>query len=441
MNDFDTYIISWLKKLPTDIPYSTHVKPPCKKRPCDAGPPSPPPSHHNTGWMHPSTPQNKKRRLESVPSLPAPPDNHVDEDPNEETPRQEGPYSISETDDSSSHTSNRSSPSKTFSKLSLNPDGLEEKQLDFLDSRLPDSLVQLATDMEEIGMGDRVIPDYLETELTELQKSSKAHGLFRPRMFDKSPEQPKRFLPHLHHKLQLDAIIQLLGDAKDCNDMEDDEAGWNNLVHTPLLKAAFYGNTPRGRQLDGFRPCTSASILPAYRIKGSSGKKVDYVFHFDPEKDSCQPETVDAINTWRAALTDNSINHTPYAPLRRFPISVSIETKPGGMSTRKAQLQMGVWHAAQWRHLYKLAGANLQALPFIPAILVYGHDWVFVASTYENGKTTLWTGGTFGSTLRLLSTFQVIAGIQRLRTWAMEVFWPWYKTYVLRVTTPVSAPT
>lgn len=111
------------------------------------------------------------------------------------------------------------------------------------------------------------------------------------------------------------------------------------------------------------------------------------MFHFDPEKDSCQPETVDATNTWRAALTDNSINHTPYAPLRRFPISVSIETKPGGMSTRKAQLQMGVWHAAQWRHLYKLAGTNLQALPFIPAILVYGHDWVFVASTYENGKT------------------------------------------------------
>jgi hypothetical protein len=26
--------------------------------------------------------------------------------------------------------------------------------------------------------------------------------------------------------------------------MEDDEAGWNNLVHTPLLKAVFYG-TPR----------------------------------------------------------------------------------------------------------------------------------------------------------------------------------------------------
>lgn len=162
MNDFDRNIILWLKTLPTDISYPAHVKPPCEKRSHDAGPPSPPPSHHNAGWMHPSTPQNKKRRLEGVPSLPAPPDTHVDEDPNEETPRQEGSHSVSGTDDSSSHTSNRSSPSKTFSKLSLNPDGLEEKQLDFLDSRLPDSLVQLATDVEEIGMGDRVIPDYLE---------------------------------------------------------------------------------------------------------------------------------------------------------------------------------------------------------------------------------------------------------------------------------------
>lgn len=44
--------------------------------------------------------------------------------------------------------------------------------------------------------------------------------------------------------LQLDAIIQLLGHAKDCNDTEDDEARWNNLVHTPLCKAVFYGNTP-----------------------------------------------------------------------------------------------------------------------------------------------------------------------------------------------------
>jgi hypothetical protein len=43
--------------------------------------------------------------------------------------------------------------------------------------------------------------------------------------------------------------------------MEDDEAGWNNLVHTPLLKAVFYGNTPRGRQLDGFRPWY---IIPSY---------------------------------------------------------------------------------------------------------------------------------------------------------------------------------
>ncbi|KAF4977193.1 hypothetical protein FZEAL_6255 [Fusarium zealandicum] len=297
--------------------------------------------------------------------------------------------------------------------------------------------------MEDIGMGDRVVPEYLESEMTELQKSSKAYGSFKSRMFDKSVgEDPKRYLPHLHHQLKLAEVIQLVGGAKDCNDMEDDEAGWNNLVHTPLLKAVFYGNTPRGSQLDGFRPCTSASILPGYRIKRASGTRVDYVFHFDPKKDDCQPQTTDAINEWRASLTDNSINHTSYAPLRPLPISVSIETKPGGMSTRKAQLQMGVWHAAQWRHLYKLAGANLKELPFIPGIVVYGHEWIFVASAYDNSKTTLWTSGSFGSTLRLLSTFQVVAGIQRLRTWAIEVFWPWYKTHVLNVPTPpVSAPT
>jgi hypothetical protein len=111
--------------------------------------------------MHPSTPTNKKRRLEGVPVLSAPADAHIEEDPNEETPRQEA-RSISETDDTGSHTSNRSSPSKTFSKLSLNPDGLEERQLDFADTTVPPALVQLANEMDEIGMGDRVIPEYLQ---------------------------------------------------------------------------------------------------------------------------------------------------------------------------------------------------------------------------------------------------------------------------------------
>ncbi|KNB04692.1 hypothetical protein FOXG_22420 [Fusarium oxysporum f. sp. lycopersici 4287] len=456
MNDFNHSIISWLEGVPTDFSCTgAHLTPKehpnSKKRPYfDSDRPlSPPPSQDHTQdifpgtdlalEMQPSTPSNKRRKLGGVPILAAHAvdvnnDDNNDDEANEETPRQDGPRSVNDSNNSSrqsSHASNHSSPSKIFSSLSLNPDGLEEKQLDLLDPRIPDTLALLSNEMDDIGTGDRVIPEYLESEISDLQKSTPAYGSFKPRVFDKPTGEGlplKRYLPHLHHELRLAEVMQLVGDAKDCNDMEDDEAGWNNLVHTPLLKAAFYGKTPRGRQLDGFRPCTSAGILPAYRMKASQGKKVDYVFHLDPEKDDNQPQTMEAIKEIRGVLTDSSINHTSYAPLRPLPISVSIETKRGGASARKAQLQMGVWHAAQWRHLYKLAGDDLQKLPFIPGILVHGHEWIFVASTYHNGKTTLWTSGSFGSTLRLLSTFQVIAGIQRLRTWALEVFWPWYVT-------------
>ncbi|KAM5527969.1 hypothetical protein FOXYSP1_19843 [Fusarium oxysporum f. sp. phaseoli] len=48
---------------------------------------------------------------------------------------------------------------------------------------------------------------------------------------------------------------------------------------------------------------------------------------------------------------------------------------------------MATWQAAQWKHLEKLAGDNLDKLPFIPGILIQGHKWIFVASTFSNGKT------------------------------------------------------
>jgi hypothetical protein len=42
-----------------------------------------------------------------------------------------------------------------------------------------------------------------------------------------------------------------------------------------------------------------------------------------------------------------SVNHTDFQPLKATPIVLSIETKPGSNSD-VAELQMGVWHAAQW---------------------------------------------------------------------------------------------
>ncbi|KAL2669759.1 hypothetical protein Neosp_015204 [[Neocosmospora] mangrovei] len=260
-----------------------------------------------------------------------------------------------------------------FSTLGLYPSGVDRKQLDVDDPDVPNALADFCIEMETIATGGSVVPGQIEPALGAASSS----------------------IPDGDYRLTLDEVMQFVGDAKDCHDMEQEEAG----------------------------------------------KRVDYVFNLDPSKDGDQSTAKDEALNLRRTLTDNSINHTSYPPLRAHPLSVSIETKRSGESEQKAQLQMGVWQAAQWKLLSALAGDDLRQLPFIPGIFIHGHEWKFVATSYRDGKTTLWTGGTFGSTETPLKTFQAIAGVRRLRAWSLEVFWPWYKTYVLKIpTTFISVP-
>ncbi|RMJ01445.1 hypothetical protein BHE90_017164 [Fusarium euwallaceae] len=494
MSNSDSRVLTWLDSVPDDLLYARtrsafQEQAYSRKRPHPDSPAplSPPTSQRErarriplerklVSKMLPMTPSNKRRKVgrQLMPGEDASPCD------NDETPTQPNRGAASSLRDSetsslsyqSSHASNNSSPSKMFSALGLYPSGVDRKQLDVDDPDVPVSLAELCIEMETIATGSRVVPKYLEPEISHLKTSARTFSLFRPGVFDPlvnattstetTPGVASDSLPAGHHKLTLDEIVQFVGDARDCHDMEQEEAGWNNLVHTPLLRAVFYGKSPRGRQLDGFCPCTSASILSGYRISSFHGKKVDYVFHLDPSKDSDQPAIENAALELRRTLTDNSINHTSYPPLRSHPLSVSIETKRSGESEQKAQLQMGVWQAAQWKLLSELAGDDLHKLPFIPGIFIHGHEWKFVATSHQNGKTvsnllylvvslkdlqansyvwTLWTGGTFGSTETPLKTFQAIAGVRRLRAWSLEVFWPWYKAYVLKApTTSISAP-
>lgn len=41
-------------------------------------------------------------------------------------------------------------------------------------------------------------------------------------------------------------ILSTVNDAKECLSLDYDEAGWNSLVHTPLLHLAHYGYGFRG---------------------------------------------------------------------------------------------------------------------------------------------------------------------------------------------------
>lgn len=52
----------------------------------------------------------------------------------------------------------------------------------------------------------------------------------------------------------LDEILQIVAKAKEAANLKQDEAGWNNLVHTPILEVALYGRQGWGKELAGFCP-------------------------------------------------------------------------------------------------------------------------------------------------------------------------------------------
>lgn len=161
----------------------------------------------------------------------------------------------------------------------------------------------------------------------------------------------------------------------------------------------------------------------------------------------------------------SSVNHTDFAPLQLSPIVLSIETKKSGKDLDTAQLQMGIWHAAKWSFLRPAVLLSLQArqaqstpdestpsaaqnlqqqqeqerqvdealarLGFLPGVIVQGHKWMLVLSTREHLKTVLWVEQQFGSTHRILETYQVIAGLRELAAWGRDTYLPWFRENIL----------
>ncbi|KAH6972630.1 hypothetical protein EDB80DRAFT_596143 [Ilyonectria destructans] len=378
--------------------------------------------------MAPGTP--KKRKTDTI---------IADADLNDATPRPRpstlyhgdvsDTASLSSQSQSRTPASGRSSPTKLYPFLPLDPDGLEIMPMDLDHADMPDSLARLVEDIEAIGAGQQVVHASLKVSITQLKAASRSFSSFRDSVYTtdhdnpSSPASPERFLQD---------ILKIVADAYNCQLLEQDETGWNHLVHTPLLDAIL------NRQLEtsnlvSFTPCMAASIIPAYRINSVPGTRVDYAMCVNPDYDA-QPGVRNAIQDLRRNSREASVNHTGFAPLRNRLASVSIETKRYGGHERKAEFQLGIWQSAQWKLLSEKAGPDVpELLSFIPGIVVQGHEWKLVATTYKGGKTKLWTSRLFGSTQTALGTFQIVAGVARLRRWSTEEYWPWYKAHVLRL--------
>lgn len=185
---------------------------------------------------------------------------------------------------------------------------------------------------------------------------------------------------------------------------------------------------------------TTAKIINQYLPSASPTKMVDFSLFLAPDTapiSAANTAALQAIQSLRRVLPCNVINHTDFPPLRNRPIALSIETKRrGGGEQQEADLQIGIWHAAQWKFLSRLvsdAGGDLDTLPFLPAIIVRGHEWSFAATTREGQKTVLWLERNFGSTTSALGVYSIVWGLQRLAAWAEDVYWPWFKQNALGI--------
>lgn len=154
---------------------------------------------------------------------------------------------------------------------------------------------------------------------------------------------------------------------------------------------------------------STAGIIKEYVPCSASGKKVDFCIYVDPSY-SATSESSHQISTLRRTLPLHSINITDLEAVNKTPIAVSIETKRANAALDQAELQIGVWQAAQWNMLealvtqrvarsatalggqgaggveHKVAEA-LERLPFLPALIVHGHEWKLAATTREGKKT------------------------------------------------------
>ncbi|KAJ2893195.1 hypothetical protein MKZ38_008924 [Zalerion maritima] len=286
-----------------------------------------------------------------------------------------------------------------------------------------------------------------------------------------------------------DEIKVILYAAEQCANEELAENSWNFKVHLALLQSIFrepFQTDEVALPFDAIE-CTAA-YPDRYFITGASrAHRVDLCVYMDPVQlaisaspthtgsypaataitsdpgvastgEPClnipsvfPPENnnpseaslvADRIRNLRLLNTHTrAVNHTNYQALQNKPICLSIETKKLGEDVVKAELQLGVWMAAHWGFLSFVTNgdpAALSALPFLPALIIQGHEWRLVVSTRDEGgaggnKITLWSSRLIGTTQHAKGVYQIIFVLRYLLNWMRNVYWPWFRTFVLQI--------
>ncbi|KAI1118683.1 hypothetical protein F5Y14DRAFT_223533 [Nemania sp. NC0429] len=431
-------IISWIQGLPESTTSCRPTGPTKRKLVHEEQQLASPPASLEPGHEDNMASTPKRRRLEGS-------DNGSDLD---DTPRAVV-GDVPSLSDASSVISSRSgrsggisSPTKKLALLQRARE-LEIKALDIYCFPKVAGSDDLLASMEQIRRGSNILPYHMKSTIDKII-GSEALAMLWTTTFQ-SPEIVDNLPGCIPSFEEVDGIIKW---AKLCQETECEEAAWNHDVHLALLRKVFGG----AEQKINAMLCTTARPSRFFKPAASTGQLIDICIYSSVAHDE---GLMDKIDQFRESFqTNNSINHTDYNPLRTRPLLLSIETKKPDTGNNKAQLQIGVWYSTQWSFLRWAVGqrlkerarleadetetdvetdtlACLSKLGFIPGIVVRGHEWYLVLSTYDGKKTTLWEQHHFGTTTSSHGAFCAIAGIRKLTAWAKECYWPWFEKNIL----------
>ncbi|KAJ4249052.1 hypothetical protein NW762_012383 [Fusarium torreyae] len=413
---------------------------------------SPPASQLDRGASLPNSSRSSKadRREAMPPSTPnkASGKRPIEDNDNEQTPRADtistsrrptrnAPSLSSQSDAAYSRDSKRSKRSQSPSKLFplYGPEGRRLVR-DSLSMAAPahslsPTLRLLIGDINDVAGRYGIMPRRIKTALEQRLEVTNPFDRLHEYMFfddgvisgsDTTLEDCTR-APELVRR-----ALRIADRSNECSRMLSDESAWNNLVHSPLLDMLVYDmQDGPGQDVLDFMPCTTTSIESAYHRFPDAASRVDYVIRLLPDHDPSTEESLDPSASGVAPC----LNWTSDRLLQQYPLAFSIETKRYGGNTAKGEQQMGIWHAAQWEFLTLRAGPEpINDLGFLPGVVVQGHTWSLVITTRRQATTTVLCSVEFGNTSSIVGVFQVIAGLRRLRSWSLDVLWPWYKKHL-----------
>ncbi|KAF5262735.1 hypothetical protein FOXYS1_6533 [Fusarium oxysporum] len=312
---------------------------------------------------------------------------------------------------SSSAASAASSPMKQLRYAAIQDAGFTT--VPFVDNvqRLPPSLQKIRQELVNIGYGAAMLPQSMREELQSL-------GDFPDYAFyDPAPQPSQWRIP------PIPLIRRLVSRAAECQRYNEGESSWNNDIHDSVLAWVFRET----EDVAMFDYSTGAQIIQEYRPIGTSSKSVDFCICIKPPESSVEGRKITEAIVTRPGI---SISHTEWGNFCRHPIALSIETKRQA-EWEKALLQIATWHSAQWRALQ--FSTKVGSIEFLAGVIVQGHSWYFVASTLEDGVSTLYHRISLGSTESHFDLFKLLRALQCLASWIKDTYWPAFRADILKL--------